>query len=184
MRLAERLADEQPPRAVIFTGWSASGGPSEAEQMEALWQGQRGVELICEPLACNTAENAARTLPLVRALGGVDEVVVVCSIRHVARVRFLFDRLYRRHGYAVGYRYVTSPRPSAALVRAELSSIKRMRRDRRAAWQLVAAASDPAGARTPVLVHADPPARSRQASPQPEPARSALGRDHGLGVRL
>jgi len=184
VRLAERLADERDVRAVIFTGWSACGGPSEAEQMAALWHGRRDLDLIREPLACNTAENAARTLPLVAALDDVREVVVVCSIRHVPRVRFLFDRLYRRHGYPVGYRYVTSPRPSAALVLSELSSITRMWRDRRAAWRAVASGSLLAGLHPSVVVDGDPPARARHAAPQPEPARGPAGREHGLGVGL
>ena len=101
------------------------------------WQGRRDVALIREPHAVNTAENAVRSLELVRAIDGASEVVLVCSIRHFPRVRFLFDRLYRRHGYATRYRYVVRPLPSLPLVRHELSSIARMARDRRRALRLL-----------------------------------------------
>jgi hypothetical protein len=39
VRRAESLAGEAPPRAVIFTGWSSNGGPTEADQMAAEWKG-------------------------------------------------------------------------------------------------------------------------------------------------
>ena len=38
-RRAEALAARAPPRAVIFTGWSSTGGPAEADQMAQEWQG-------------------------------------------------------------------------------------------------------------------------------------------------
>jgi uncharacterized SAM-binding protein YcdF (DUF218 family) len=137
VRRAEALAERSAPRAVIFTGWSSSGGPPEAEQMAARWQGRRDVPLLCEPRAVNTAENAVRSLELVRTIEGATEIVLVCSIRHFPRVRFLFERLYRSHGYTTRYRYVFRPLPSLALVRHELSSITRMARDRRRALQLL-----------------------------------------------
>lgn len=137
VRRAEALAEEAAPRAVIFTGWSSSGGPPEAEQMAAQWQGRRDVPLLCEPRAVNTAENAVRSLELVRTIEGATEIVLVCSIRHFPRVRFLFERLYRSHGYTTRYRYVFRPLPSLALVRHELSSITRMASDRRRALQLL-----------------------------------------------
>jgi hypothetical protein len=52
-------------------------------------------------------------------------------------VRFLFDRLYRGHGYSTRYRYVLWPLPSPALVSRELWSILRMARDRRRALRLL-----------------------------------------------
>jgi uncharacterized SAM-binding protein YcdF (DUF218 family) len=137
VRRAEALAAEVPPRAVIFTGWSSNGGPAEADQMADEWQGPRDIALIREPHAVNTAENAVRSLALVRAIEGAAEVVLVCSIRHFPRVRFLFHRLYRRHGYATRYRYVLRPLPSLPLVRHELRSIIRMARDRRRALRLL-----------------------------------------------
>ena len=139
VRRAEELAAkaELPPRAVIFTGWSSDGGPAEADQMAEEWTGRRDVSLIREPRAVNTAENAVRSLELVRAIEGTPEVVLICSIRHFPRVRFFFGRLYRRYGYKTRYRYVVRPLPSLPLVRHELSSIARMARDRRRALSLL-----------------------------------------------
>jgi uncharacterized SAM-binding protein YcdF (DUF218 family) len=137
IRRAEALAAELPPRAVIFTGWSSNGGPPEAEQMAEEWRGRRDVALIREPHAINTAENAVRSLALVRAIDGASEVVLVCSIRHFPRVRFFFGRLYRSQGYVTRYRYVLWPLPSLSLVRHEISSIFRMARDRRRALGLL-----------------------------------------------
>src|SRR4051812_39887259 len=109
LRRAEALAAEAPPRAVIFTGWSSSGGPAEADQMAQEWKGPRDIALFREPHAVHTAQNAVRSLALLQRIEGASELVVVCSIRHFPRVRFLFDRLYRRHGYATHYRYVVRP---------------------------------------------------------------------------
>jgi hypothetical protein len=139
VRRAEELAGgaNVPPRAVIFTGWSSDGGPAEADLMAEEWTGRRDVSLIREPRAVNTAENAVRSLELVRAIEGASEVVLVCSIRHFPRARFFFGRLYRRYGYRTRYRYVMRPLPSLPLVRHELSSIARMARDRRRALRLL-----------------------------------------------
>jgi uncharacterized SAM-binding protein YcdF (DUF218 family) len=137
VRRAEALAVQELPRAVIFTGWSSDGGPPEAVQMADEWQGPPDVALIREPHAVNTAENAVRSLELVRTIDGASEVVLVCSIRHCLRVRFLFDRLYRTHGYVTRYRYVVRPLPSLPLWYHELRSIVRMARDRRRALRLL-----------------------------------------------
>jgi uncharacterized SAM-binding protein YcdF (DUF218 family) len=101
------------------------------------WRGRSDVALIREPQAVNTAENAVRSLALVQKIDAVSEVVLVCSIRHFPRVRFLFDRLYHRHGYSTRYRYVFWPLPSPPLVSRELWSIARMARDRRRALHLL-----------------------------------------------
>jgi uncharacterized SAM-binding protein YcdF (DUF218 family) len=137
VRRAEALAERAKPRAVIFTGWSSNGGPTEADQMAAAWQGRADVELICETNATNTAENAVRSLEVLRSLEGPLEVLVVCSVRHFPRARFFFDALYRRHGYEISYAYVASPLPPASQWRQELGSITRMARDRRAALGLL-----------------------------------------------
>src|SRR4051794_12053721 len=55
VRRAEALAAEAPPRAVIFTGWSSTGGPAEADQMAAEWQGRGDIAPLREPRAGNTA---------------------------------------------------------------------------------------------------------------------------------
>ena len=50
-----------------------------------------------------TAENAARTLPLLRERG-VARAVVVCAPTHLARTRLLFGRLYRSAGVDTAFR--------------------------------------------------------------------------------
>jgi uncharacterized SAM-binding protein YcdF (DUF218 family) len=145
VRRAEALADQLNPRAVVFTGWSSTGGPSEAEQMADAWRGRDDVQLIRESHAVNTAENAVRTIEVLRGLDGPFDVVVVCSIRHFPRARYLFTPLFRRHGHRVGYAYVSSPMPSTALWLHELGSITRMVGDRRAAVELLG--ETPSGAR-------------------------------------
>jgi uncharacterized SAM-binding protein YcdF (DUF218 family) len=99
---AERLASAGSAEVVVFSGWSSSGGPSEAEQMRDAWRGP-DVELVIEPTARNTAENAARTLTLLRDRG-VGRAVVVCAPTHLARTRLLFGRIYRSAGVEVAFR--------------------------------------------------------------------------------
>ena len=94
---AERIVAECSPTAVIFTGYAPGGGATEAEQMREAWRGPRDVELVLEPQARITAENAARTLPLLRERG-IEEAIVVCSWFHQARVRFFFSHVYRKAG--------------------------------------------------------------------------------------
>jgi DUF218 domain len=137
VRRAEVLADRLHPRAVIFTGWSSTGGPTEADQMAEAWRGRSDVPLIREPEAVNTAENAVRSLALVRTLEGAAVVDVVCSIRHFPRVRYLFSRPYRLHGIALRYRYVVRPLPTMPLILHEIFSLTRMGRDRRRALRLL-----------------------------------------------
>jgi hypothetical protein len=137
VRRAESLAAEVGPCLVIFTGWSSNGGATEADQMVAEWKGPRNVALIREPRATNTAENAVRSLQLLRTIEGRSGVITICSILHYPRVRFLFDRLYKRHGYSITYCYVASPIPSPKVLLTELSSVTRMIRDRRAALRLL-----------------------------------------------
>jgi uncharacterized SAM-binding protein YcdF (DUF218 family) len=116
---AERLVTAGGAEVVVFSGWSSTGGPSEAEQMRDLWSGP-DVELVVEPTARNTAENAARTLPL---LGdrGIERAVVVCTPTHLARTRLLFGRLYRGAGVEVAFRAVAVA-PSLRSIAWELAA--------------------------------------------------------------
>src|SRR5262249_58346383 len=68
VREAERLVSLGGADAVVFSGWASTGGPSEAEQMRGAWAGPRG-ELVVEPTAPNTPENAAPALPPPRGPG-------------------------------------------------------------------------------------------------------------------
>ena len=102
VREAEALVSAAGADVVVFSGWSSSGAPSEAEQMRDAWRGP-AAELVVEPTATNTAENAARTLPLLRERG-VARAVVVCAPAHLPRARVLFGRVYRSGGVEVAFR--------------------------------------------------------------------------------
>jgi uncharacterized SAM-binding protein YcdF (DUF218 family) len=102
VREAEQLVTGTGADVVVFSGWSSSGGPSEAQQMRDAWRGP-AAELVVEPTATSTAENAARTLPLLleREVGAA---VIVCAPPHLFRTRVLFGLLYRGSGIALSYR--------------------------------------------------------------------------------
>ena len=102
VREAEALVDAGEGDVVVFSGWSSTGGSSEAEQMRDEWGGP-DVELVVEPTARHTAENAARTLPLLLERD-VGRAVVVCAPSHLPRTRVLFGRLYRSAGVDVKFR--------------------------------------------------------------------------------
>lgn len=99
---AARLAARIGPELVVFSGWSSTGGRSEAEQMRDAWQGP-AAELVVEPTARHTAENASRTLPLL-VERGVGSAVVVCAPPHLLRTHLFFRRLYREGGVDVSFR--------------------------------------------------------------------------------
>ncbi len=109
---AERLAAAIEPELVVLSGWTPVPGPSEAEQMRDAWRGP-DVELVLEPTARITAENASRTLPLVLERG-IERAAVVCALPHLLRTRYFFRRLYGARGIATGFHPVRSaPRPGA-----------------------------------------------------------------------
>jgi uncharacterized SAM-binding protein YcdF (DUF218 family) len=114
VREAAQLAAERSVQAVLFTGWSRGTGPSEAEQMRDAWDGP-DVELVVEPKASVTAENASRTLPLLveRRIG---RAIVVCAPLHVYRTRYFFSRIYGPRGIETEFHAV----PFARGVRAAL----------------------------------------------------------------
>jgi uncharacterized SAM-binding protein YcdF (DUF218 family) len=98
---AERVAARLGADAVVLSGWAPGGGRSEAEQMRDAWRGPE-VELVIEPTARMTAENASRTLPLLVARG-IDRAVVVCALPHLPRVRVLFRGVYGAAGIATRF---------------------------------------------------------------------------------
>lgn len=95
LRRAVLLAHQVPLRAVVLTGYSSTGGLSEAEQMAAAASFGH-VPVLLEVAGRDTAENAACSLPLALALGGIRHVTVVTSAWHL-RAPFFFAP-YRRHG--------------------------------------------------------------------------------------
>jgi uncharacterized SAM-binding protein YcdF (DUF218 family) len=102
VREAELLVSSTGAEVVVFSGWSRTGGRSEAEQMRDVWAGP-AVELVVETTARSTAGNAARTLPLLleRAVGSV---FVVCAPTHLVRTRLLFTAIYRGSGIDIAFR--------------------------------------------------------------------------------
>jgi len=85
---------------VVLSGWSrVSGRRSEAELMAEAWSGAAG-ELVLDPDASTTAENAANAVgDILRA--SADQVVVVTSRWHAARARAAFRWLLRGRGVRV-----------------------------------------------------------------------------------
>lgn len=110
VREAERLHAD----VVVFSGLS------EAEQMRDAWRGPP-VELVVEPTARTTAENAARTLPLL-VERGVTDAVVVCTPAHLPRVAVFFGRIYRRRGIDVRV-HAARLRPTLRAVAWELAAL-------------------------------------------------------------
>lgn len=129
---AAQLADQLGPAVVIFSGWAPNGGLSEAEQMRALWRGPEA-ELVLEPTASTTAENAARTLPPLLERG-IEHATVVCTPLHVYRARWFFRRLYTSHGIRTSFE---APRvlPTPPALIWELGALTVRSRQLRAAEQ-------------------------------------------------
>ena len=70
--------------------------------MRDAWRGP-AVELVAETTARSTAENAARTLPLLLDRG-IARAIIVCAPTHLLRTHLLFGRLYRRFGVEPSFR--------------------------------------------------------------------------------
>jgi uncharacterized SAM-binding protein YcdF (DUF218 family) len=130
VREAERIAASSEVVAVVFSGGPVRGGEPEAEQMRGIWRG-RDVELVVEPTAAVTAENAGRTLPLLLERG-IGRAIVVCAPLHVYRARYFFSRLYGFAGIATEFRTVAAGRTLRALA-WELGAAPVVRRQLRAA---------------------------------------------------
>jgi glucosamine-6-phosphate deaminase len=127
---AERVCARRPVRAVVLTGYSHTpDGLSEAEQMKAAWT-MPGVPAILEQAGRNTAENATRSLPLIRAIGDVRRVTVVTSAWHLRALYFFAP--YRALGLRL--RFAGEFRgPWLRMLVNELGAARAMRRQRREA---------------------------------------------------
>jgi len=130
VREAERVAETAPVDVVVFTGYARRGGVSEAEQMRAAWRG-RDLELLVEPTASSTVENASRTLPLLLARA-IRRAIVVCAPMHLYRTRFFFTRLYGAYGIETEFRLAETRRTLGALL-WEVGAATAARRQLRAA---------------------------------------------------
>jgi len=118
VRKAERVARETAAGLVVFSG------AGEAEHMGELWRGP-DVELVLEETATSTAENAARTLPLL-VEREVHEAIVVCAPAHLLRARWIFRRIYRSHAIVVHFRTArVAPTPGAIVWELAASAVAR-----------------------------------------------------------
>jgi glucosamine-6-phosphate deaminase len=139
-----RAVDEcqrEPPRAVILTGYTRTlHGLSEAEQMKAEWP-LGDVPAVLEDAGRNTAENATRSLPLIRAIGDVRRVTVVTSVWHV-RTPYFFAP-YRSFGLRLSFAPETEG-PWLRPLRSELLAFRSMRDQRRRAMAAMRLPASPA----------------------------------------
>jgi glucosamine-6-phosphate deaminase len=127
---ARELAVTEPPRAVILTGYSRTpDGLSEAEQMKARWS-DGDVPALLEDAGRNTAENASRSLPLIRAIGDVRRVTVVTSGWHL-RAPYFFAP-YRLFGLRLSFAW-TLHGDWGRMLAHEFREAPAMRRERRGA---------------------------------------------------
>jgi glucosamine-6-phosphate deaminase len=134
LRRAARLCRQEPVRAVVLTGYTQSGGLSEAEQMGLEWTID-DVPVLLEVAGRNTAENASRSLPLVLAQGGVRVVNVVTSVWHLRTPYFFVP--YRDHGLQVRLCPARPLRGWPHLLGEELGGLAGMRVQRAAAMGAV-----------------------------------------------
>ena len=137
LRHARRLAARSPVRAIVLTGYTSTGGLSEAEQMKGSWD-ERLAPALLEVAGRDTAENASRTLPLLLALGEARHVVVVSSAWHL-RVPYFFGP-YRRYGLRVSYRVSALHGSWPRMLAEELHGASRAPAQRREAMAQAAAA--------------------------------------------
>jgi glucosamine-6-phosphate deaminase len=100
LRHARALAERTPVRAVVLTGYTSTGGLSEAEQMKTAWDDHDAPALL-EVAGRDTSENASRSLPILLALAEAPDITVISSAWHL-RVPYFFAP-YRRYGLHVGY---------------------------------------------------------------------------------
>jgi glucosamine-6-phosphate deaminase len=131
---AARLCRETPVRAVVLTGYTHTGGLSEAEQMQREWP-LSDVPVLLEVAGRNTAENASRTLPIVLALGVAGRVSVVTSLWHL-RAPYFFAP-YRAFGLELSMEPARPLRDWPHLLAEELGGLPGMARQRRAAMDAV-----------------------------------------------
>jgi glucosamine-6-phosphate deaminase len=130
LRRAQRECVADPPRAVVMTGYTRTpAGLSEAEQMEAEWT-LTDTPVLLEDAGRNTAENATRSLPLIRAIGDVRRVTVVTSAWHI-RTPYFFAP-YRTLGLRLSFAPAFHG-PWPRMLANEVRAMRSMRQQRRAA---------------------------------------------------
>jgi len=130
---AARECRRDPPRAVILTGYTKGGGLSEAEQMEEEWSFP-AVPAVLEDAGRDTAENASRSLPIIRAMGEIRRVTVVTSAWHV-RAPYFFAP-YRVLGLRLSFR-CSAQGSWLRMLWHEFRNLPAVRRERRRAMAAV-----------------------------------------------
>jgi glucosamine-6-phosphate deaminase len=140
LRHAAALARRRATRTVVLTGWTETGGLSEAEQMLTTWN-ETGTPALLEVAGRNTAENASRSLPLLRAVGDVRRVTVVTSAWHL-RAPYFFAP-YRRFGLAVSFRPAFAHGNWPRMLVHELRAARYARGQREAAMAALRLPPDP-----------------------------------------
>lgn len=131
---AQEACLEEPARAVVLTGGTSTDDLSEAEQLAHEWT-LSGLPALLQVAGGDTAENAARSLPIVLAIGGIRRVSVVTSPWHV-RAPLLFAP-YRSHGLQLDVVRARPLRHWGHLLAGELRGLPRVRRRRREAMAAV-----------------------------------------------
>jgi len=131
---AQELCLVEPVRAAVLTGFTHTGGLSEAEQMAREWT-LAEVPTVLEVAGRNTAENASRSLPLILALGGVRRVTVVTSAWHL-RAPYFFAP-YRRWGLRLDVAHARPLRGWRHLLAEEVAGLRSAPRQRLAARSAV-----------------------------------------------
>jgi glucosamine-6-phosphate deaminase len=127
---AAGIAHREPVRLAVLTGWTQTGGLSEAEQMLTAWN-EPSTPAVLEVAGRNTAENASCTLPLLLATGVVRRVTVVTSRWHL-RAPYFFAA-YRSHGVHVDSDPARHHGPWVRMLAHEVHELPRMHRERREA---------------------------------------------------
>jgi glucosamine-6-phosphate deaminase len=130
LRRAEAACRSDHPRAVVLTGYTRTpGGLSEAEQMKAEWR-LPDVPALLEDAGRDTAENATRSLPLLRAMGDIASVTVVTSVWHI-RAPYCFAP-YRLFGLRLSFAFAFHG-PWPRMLMTELHGMRSIRAERRRA---------------------------------------------------
>jgi uncharacterized SAM-binding protein YcdF (DUF218 family) len=134
LRYALAIARRAPARAVVLTGYTSTGGLSEAEQMKSTWD-DRVAPALLEIAGRDTAENASRSLPIILAVGEARRVTVVTSAWHVRAPWFFAS--YRRFGLRVSFRASFAHGDWPRMLRHELREAPRVCARRSAAMAAV-----------------------------------------------
>jgi uncharacterized SAM-binding protein YcdF (DUF218 family) len=98
LALAAELSTDDD--TVVLSGWSrVPGRQTEADLMAAAWSGAAR-EVVLDPVARSTAENAANAVDDVLRVGA-ERVIVVTSRWHASRAKAAFRWVLRRRGVRV-----------------------------------------------------------------------------------